>query len=239
MKFSRVLVYILILSLLYLLFSTKETFFDEYAVKIPRIILQTDRLKPKQYIIDKFKKYSPNWKYIHYNDDEIIQFFIDNPVEEFKDIIIKFNKFKKGQHKADLFRYYFIYVKGGVFVDSDAMIQKDLDDIVKDYEFFSVDSLNIHNEPAIFQGLLGAVPKNEIIYKALVDAYYINHNNLDYDYFLICKNLHKIIYNDKIFYKFKIKLFNERIAGAIAESYDPSNNEIVLMHYFTSKVIPE
>lgn len=91
-----------------------------------------------------------------------------------------------------MFRYYFIYLKGGVFLDSDAMLQKNIDLISKNYDFFSVNSTH-YCPGCIFQGFLGAKPKNKIIYEALVDAYNVNTKDLDKDYLLLCKYLFNIL----------------------------------------------
>jgi molybdopterin synthase catalytic subunit len=48
---------------------------DDYC-KIPKIIFQTSRKKPEQYIIDMIKIQAPLWEYEHYTDEEIIDFFI-------------------------------------------------------------------------------------------------------------------------------------------------------------------
>ena len=140
-------------------------------MSIPKIIFQTSRKKPEQYIVNKILSKCDNWKYIHYNDEEAIHFFNENYIEEFKDIVIHFNKMPCGPHKADLFRYYHLYITGGVFMDSDAMIEMNIENIIQDYIFFSVYSI-IPN--TIFQGFIGSTPKNNIIYKALCDAYNIN-----------------------------------------------------------------
>jgi mannosyltransferase OCH1-like enzyme len=50
-------------------------------------------------------------------------------LKEFPNIAEVFHSFEKGEHKSDLFRYYFLYVKGGVFMDTDAMIEVDIDTI--------------------------------------------------------------------------------------------------------------
>jgi len=164
---------------------------------IPKIIFQTSKNKrPLPYIIKMIKNKAPEWDYIHFTDLEIIKFFINNPIEEFPDIINKFNSIKCGAHKADLFRYYFLYIKGGVFIDDDAMLQYDMNYISSDYDFFSVNSS--YCPGCIFQGLIGAVPQNKIIYEALKDAYNINIKKLNEDYLLICRNLYKIIKNKKI-----------------------------------------
>ena len=132
--------------------------------KIPKIIFQTSKNALPQYVIDQINDLSPDWEYRHYTDKEIIQYFINNPVAEFPNIINKFFSFKIGAHKADLFRYYFLYVQGGVYLDSDAMIYTDLNEIAKEYEFFSVNS---YIKGTIFQGFLGALSHNKIIYEAM------------------------------------------------------------------------
>ena len=43
-------------------------------------------------------------------DNEIIEFFKNNKLDEFPNIIEKFYSMPTGAHKADLFRYYFLYI---------------------------------------------------------------------------------------------------------------------------------
>lgn len=206
---------------------------------IPQIIFQTSRDRPPNYLVNMIKQKCPNWTYIHFNDNDIIKFFIKNPLDEFPDIINKFNSIKNGAHKADLFRYYFIYIKGGVFLDSDAMFQTNIDNICLNYDFFSVNST--YCPGCIFQGLIGATPKNKIIYDALKDAYNINVNLLANNYLLICSNLYHILKtytNDNV--KYNIKLYEE-IYGSdeIAITVDPNRkNLIIITHYFILKTVP-
>jgi len=186
-----------------------------------------------QYVIDQINDLSPDWEYRHYTDKEIIQYFINNPVAEFPNIINKFFSFKIGAHKADLFRYYFLYVQGGVYLDSDAMIYTDLTDIAKDYEFFSVNS---YIKGTIFQGFLGALPRNKIIYEALKDAYEIDGERLIKEYHLLTANMYSIIYNNK--YEFAYKLYNEVEGTEMAYTVDDLHR-IVLIHYWKVQIIPQ
>jgi mannosyltransferase OCH1-like enzyme len=101
---------------------------------IPNTIFQTSIEKPEKCLVDKIIKKCPDWTYKHFNDEEIISFFNENYIEEFKDIVKKFNNMPTGAHKADLFRYYYLYLNGGVFIDSDAMIEVNIEDVVQDYE---------------------------------------------------------------------------------------------------------
>jgi hypothetical protein len=201
---------------------------------ITKIIFQTSKNRPPNHVVYMIKNLCPDWEYIHFTDNDIINFFKKNYLDEFPNVIEKFNLIKNGAHKADLFRYYFIYIKGGVFLDSDAMLQININDIVKDYDFFSVDSKPCPG--CIFQGFIGANTKNEIIYEALKDIYNININALNNDYHIICKNLFNIL---KKKWDYKIKIYTE-IYGSnkVSLTIDNKYNNLILAHYFGSKIVP-
>jgi hypothetical protein len=179
---------------------------------------------------------APLWRYEHYNDAEIINFFLNNPIPEFPFIVDKFKLIKNGAHKADLFRYYYIYLNGGVFLDSDAMLESTMIYCAKDYDFFTVNSS--YCPGCMFQGFLGATPKNPIIYDALKDAYNIDITKLNKDYLLLCRNLHNMIKNNN--YNLKIKIYQE-IEGTNlnALAVDTDNNKLILSHYFVEKKVPK
>jgi len=204
---------------------------------IPKVIFQTSREPIEDYVVLMIKEKSPGWKYKYFSDENIIAYFKENPLEEFADIIDQFNRLK-GAHRADLFRYYYLYLEGGVFIDSDAMIEVNMHRIIQDYQFVSINSLC--NPNTIFQGLIAAVPKNEIIYKALQDAYVVKREDLDSDYHLLIKHLYNIV-NEKT-YDFKIKLYSEYMCGIyddIGCSYDgDESSELILQHYYLSKKVP-
>jgi len=203
---------------------------------IPKVIIQTARKKPEQYIVDMIKAKSPGWKYIHFDDAEIIQFFNENPIAELPNPATKFYSFGYGEHRADLFRYYYLYLYGGVFIDSDAMLQDDIENIVRTCDYFSVNSSYFPG--TIFQGFIGCTPRHEILYKALCDIFFIDINILHREFHILCKNMYTFAHDPRE--KSSIKLYQE-IEGNAKEAYvyDDVSNRLVLIHYYADKVIPD
>ena len=205
-----------------------------FITKIPKVIFQTSRTKQPEYVIDLIKSRSPGWEYIHFTDDDIFKFFEENTLDDFPDMKDKFLSIKSGAHRADLFRYYYLYVKGGVFIDSDAMIEKDINIIAKDYDFFSVESTYFVN--TIFNGFIGATEKNTIMYEALKHAYNVDVNELSKNYMMFCKQLKPIYDENKVGQN--TSLYLELIHDEKSAKMVDVNNETLLIHYYRDKVIP-
>ena len=202
--------------------------------KIPKVIFQTSRTKQPEYVIDLIKSRSPGWEYIHFTDDDIFKFFEENKLDEFPNMKDKFLSIKTGAHRADLFRYYYLYVKGGVFIDSDAMIEQDINIIAKDYDFFSVASTYFLN--TIFNGFIGATEKNIIMYEALKHAYHVDITELSKNYMMFCKKL-RPIYDDKKIGQNTL-LYLEVVNDDKSAKMVNIDNETVLIHYYRDKIIP-
>jgi mannosyltransferase OCH1-like enzyme len=204
---------------------------------IPKVIIQTSRNGIPEYVVDMIREKSPGWEYKHFTDNDIVDFFIQNPVLEFPNIIQKFFSYSYGEHRADLFRYYYLYVKGGVYIDSDAMIEDNIENIVKNYDFFSVNSSYLPG--SIFQGFIGCIPGNIVIYEALSDLYSMSNENLIKDFHILCKNMYQFanLYSNVCF----VKLFQEQPVKNNCYNIVDSDNQdrLVLVHYSETKVIPE
>ena len=101
---------------------------------IPKIFFQTSKRPPTKFLIYSIKKrLGPDWKYIHFDDIQMIEFIVKNPIEGLENVLLKLNKMS-GAHKADIFRYYFLYLNGGFFMDSDAMIYENIEKYKKIYK---------------------------------------------------------------------------------------------------------
>lgn len=207
---------------------------------IPKIIIQTSRKEnPQEYVVEMIRKRSETWQYVHFNDRQVIQFFHANPIPEFPNVIEKFFSFSYGEHRADLFRYYYLYVKGGVYFDTDAMIECNIDEIIKDYEYFSVNSTYFPN--SIFQGFIGCTPKHPIMYKGLKDIYEVDNNKLiekPENFHDICRNMYHFVtnYEDKSKIKLYEEVFGTQEVANVVDLQD--NSKLVLKHYHITKIIP-
>ena len=204
-------------------------------MEIPKILFQTNRITHIEPVLNMIKnKLTSEWIYEFYSDADVIQFFRDNPITDLPNIIEKYNSLKLGSHRADLFRYYYLYINGGFFMDSDAMLYVNIDTIVKDYNFVSVNS-SCH-PGTIFQGILGASPKNEIIKKALYQAYNIDPIILESEYHYFCRQLYDIIKNNDFGYN--IKLYEERRINPETGDEIVDGDTIFFKHYWKYKIIP-
>jgi mannosyltransferase OCH1-like enzyme len=140
--------------------------------EISKIIMQKTAKKQEEYIVNQIKSKIPNdWSYVNYCNGEEELFFNQNPLNEFPDIIKKWKQMPCQPHKADLFRYYYLYIYGGFFLDGDAMIYDNIENIINNNNFVTAIGLDMST---LCNGYIGTFPKNPIIYEALKYAYYID-----------------------------------------------------------------
>lgn len=199
--------------------------------RIPKIFFQTSKKPLEPYLSCMIQSMlSSEWKYIYYSDIDILHFIESHPLEEFPKSIDFFKRLKRGEHKADFFRYYFLYVKGGVFMDSDAMIYQPIDTIIKDYSFFSVKSDVVPG--TIFQGILGSEPRNPIIYESLKFLYTMDIQLLDTNYHILCKEMYKVYttVSDNPTYH----LYNEIMDSSGDKTID-TDQTVLFRHYWRNK----
>jgi mannosyltransferase OCH1-like enzyme len=205
---------------------------------IPHTIFQTFRHSLPEYVKEMILKRCPGYNYEFYDDAGIIQFMRDHPTEEFPHILDVYHRFHDGAHRADVFRYYYIFVKGGLFLDRDAMIYENIDHIVDYYDFFSVDSLSTGGH-SIFQGIIGACPKNAIIKEALKNICNTPQEVVSRDYHYFCKDLYLVVHNHSISFPYRVKLYKEiRYDNSGDYIDDTETGRTVFRHYWSHKTIP-
>jgi mannosyltransferase OCH1-like enzyme len=184
------------------------------------------------------------WNYIHFNDDGVIKFFEQTRIDgKFTNIIDKFHSIPVGATKADLFRYYFLYINGGVFMDSDAMLLVNIDEIVKDYSFFSVNTY-VSDEPAIFQGFIGCTPRHPIIEKALIDLYETPVDEIIQDFHRQPKKMYEYYHEDnqtnKVLYgESHLDNPNYSTVWGCTDGLIGEDTKKILKHYYVEKIVPK
>jgi mannosyltransferase OCH1-like enzyme len=180
------------------------------------------------------------WKYTFFNDAEIAKFFAANPDPEFPDIQRVIDSFTTGPHKADLFRYFYLYKMGGVFIDSDLMLYDDIENIIGTHSFVSVKALR----PAgsIFNGFLAATPANPIIHEALKHLYAMKNEDLQAKYTLVVEKLGDIVHSHKQgIFLLQEETNNDVFCTIKYPEGHPNAGKVPMIHYQSADIpnIPE
>jgi mannosyltransferase OCH1-like enzyme len=192
---------------------------------IPRIVVQTAAKPLDENILKQLKPYIKGWDYQFFTDDDILKFFKDHPLKDYPDIAERFTSCKNGENKADIFRIYFLYVKGGVYLDWDLLLKENLDDIIGKKHFISVYSM-VPN--TIFNGFIASTPHHHILKEALTDAY--NSKKDQVWYFHFCAQLFNAIEKHKNDPNVKMLTeggHNDQTCNTI----DPDTCKVLAIHY--------
>jgi hypothetical protein len=162
---------------------------------IPKIILQTSILKQPNYVVEEIKSKSNGWIYTNIKNKEFIAFFKEFPIEEFSNSIEIFNSLENEYLKTEFFKFYFLYLKGGVYIDCNCMIEENIDLIIKNYSFCVFESYLNNN--TISNNFMAFEPQHMIIQQMLSDMHNIDKDIFKKDPLFISKNLYKLVNNYK------------------------------------------
>jgi len=184
-----------------------------------KIICQTYHTKSliPEIVTQNIYKYFIGFQYVLYNDNECLKFldYFDNKyyylfenkkypyfMEGFTNKKIKtkeaFTNLKLPAHKADLFRYCYLYEYGGVYADIKTEFIKDIYEIIQDPSkmYISIGIPMVKKYVQIYQGFIYSPVKNDIflllIHNILLN---IKKNN---EYLYNTKFLYNVIKNESI-----------------------------------------
>jgi mannosyltransferase OCH1-like enzyme len=97
-----------------------------------------DHVGVNTYMVDSFTEKNQWWKIHHYTDIECLQFFKEHNDELIEllgvDVLNYYLTLHNGGEKSDLWRYCVLYLKGGVYTDTDTYCNVPLDNWVKHHD---------------------------------------------------------------------------------------------------------
>jgi mannosyltransferase OCH1-like enzyme len=119
--------------------------------------------------IATWEKYLPGYEFKLWNEN-------NSPMNH--PFVKQAYKSKKYAFVADYVRFWALYNDGGVYLDTDMYLIKNLDDFLIDNEFFGYEN---PNNDCISAGIIGAYPNNEFIFRILkeYDLISFENNNID------------------------------------------------------------
>lgn len=169
---------------------------------IPKIIIQTgfsinNDSDSKNHIIEL----NPGYKYEYYNNNDCINFI----KKHFNsDVLSAFNKLKPGAFKADIFRYCYLYINGGIYIDLDLLPKIPFDDlIINNVDFIScLENRSNRKIDGIYQAFIACKKKIDF-FKTAIDKIVVHTNNNYYP-----EKLHSDIWIDILSITGPVLLYN-------------------------------
>lgn len=158
---------------------------------IPKVLIQTYKSKNKvpQKVFDNIKKFASDYEYKFFEDQDCEEFIKNNFSN---DVLEAYQRLENGAHKADLFRYCFLYINGGVYIDIKTELFQPLSKLFNKNYIYSVLSI-VKN--TIYQGIIATPPKQEL-FKNLIDhCVSTSRDKIDY-YQIFTNHFYKTIKND-------------------------------------------
>lgn len=166
----------------------------EQTDEIPKIIFQTHKKKEliPDYYIENLKNLNKDWDYRFFDNQDAKKFLREEFGKEFED---KFDYFKSGPHKADLWRLCVLYKYGGCYLDADIEMYKSFDCIIKEIkeDFIVAETLVGFNNKRVFNALMICKPSDNLIGECIKKIMLIENKYLDYDYHYIIYLMNSIL----------------------------------------------
>lgn len=176
MKLYIGIILIVFLLLGYYLYNTRKR-----KIKPHTTIIQTikDKSTIPNYIHEAFAQHAKGMSRTVYDDNECRAFLLNHFGKTYAD---KFDYMTLGCHKADFFRYAYLYVHGGIYLDIKCVPLHDLRETFRDDRMtYCVEAFN---------GIIATPPKNRLMLDCLNDLLlYDNIQNRE----VPCQNYERII----------------------------------------------
>lgn len=154
--------------------------------EIPKSIIQTwenKNFEPEfQKLIDTWKYHNPNYEHIVFDKYER-EDFIRNNFD--KDVLDTYNSIIPGAYKVDLFRYCYLYINGGVYVDVDTKCLGSLDKfLLQGIEFVVPIDLNLNPREGkhnLACGFIASIPGHPVLLNCINSIVYNIKNKINFE----------------------------------------------------------
>jgi mannosyltransferase OCH1-like enzyme len=213
-------------------------------MSITKNIIQISLYSHPTKITEKIKKYLDGWNYVFFKEDTIINYIEINPLSELINIKDNIILLKDSPYKLDFFKYYYLYINGGIFINSDTILEKDINSIINDN---NKEQIYIQScmDKMIFDGFIATIPKNKYILEILIlmyDNLIIKKDskiNISEIKNIFCKKiLNKNDYSTSIFYEIinenNCKIYDENKSHVLTHYYNSNLNDIKHLYYSVS-----
>lgn len=142
----------------------KYNFIDNYKNQIiPKKIILTWKTKnitgtDFEYPINVIKTLNPEYEITIYDDDDCRNFIKDN----FDENVLKaYDSLKPTAYKADLFRYCYLYINGGIYLDIKTVCVKSFNYLLQNNKELLLISDILDNW--IYNGIMGVIPNHQLM----------------------------------------------------------------------------
>lgn len=145
------------------------------------------------------KKINKGWKYNFHSNQEASEFLRKNYGKQFSD---KFDSFKTGPHKADLWRLCVLYKYDGCYIDADIEMQISFDKLINlcKEDIIIPCSKMINSRERIFNALIICKPMDSKIGECIKKLMMVDVKTLSNFYHFNLELMHEIL-RDKLNYK--------------------------------------
>jgi mannosyltransferase OCH1-like enzyme len=149
---------------------------------IPKVIMQTNyklitNIKHYNSICSILEK-NPEYEYIFFDDKRCREFLIENyqvnilstdhDNNQDSDVVRAFDYILPGAIKADFFRYCYLYIKGGIYIDSKVISNVSFNELIKENDELI---LCLDDAPkSIYNGIIMITKNNLILYEVIKDC---------------------------------------------------------------------
>jgi hypothetical protein len=163
-----------------------------------------DKSKIPHYILEQYAKYAPKYNLQIFDDEDCKAFLKEHYGVEF---VAKFESFQMGCHKADFFRYAYLFKMGGIYLDVKTILICPMEDIFVDHRLCYIVRSIIPN--SIYNGIIHTPPRNPLFRMLLMDLFHTHTLNV-INYLKPTYKMHKIL---KLFTSHELVLGLNKLEG--------------------------